>query len=60
MLDGCHGQIVPNISLFNPYLLNTDNWVQSIVDLGAKSAVLVAKVTIISFFRVLFTFYSLT
>ncbi|CAF1121364.1 unnamed protein product [Rotaria sp. Silwood1] len=41
--DGCSGQSVPNISLFNPYLLNTDNWVQTMVDFGAKYAVLVAK-----------------
>ncbi|CAF3065525.1 unnamed protein product [Rotaria socialis] len=41
--DGCSGQSVPNISLFNPYLFNTDNWVQTMLDLGAKSAVLVAK-----------------
>jgi alpha-L-fucosidase len=44
--DGCSGQIVPNISLFNPYLLNTDNWVQTMIDFGAKYAVLVAKVKI--------------
>ncbi len=43
-MDGCEGQIVPNISLFNPYLLSTDNWVQTMVDFGAKYAVLVAKV----------------
>ncbi|CAF3627795.1 unnamed protein product [Rotaria socialis] len=41
--DGCTDQIVPNISLFNPYLLNTNNWVQTMVDFGAKYAVLVAK-----------------
>ncbi|CAF1106504.1 unnamed protein product [Rotaria sordida] len=41
--DGCSGQFVPNISLFNPYLLNTDNWVQTMLDFGAKYAVLVAK-----------------
>ncbi len=41
--DGCTDQIVPNISLFNPYLLNTNNWVQTMVDFGAQYAVLVAK-----------------
>ncbi|CAF4400930.1 unnamed protein product [Rotaria sp. Silwood2] len=41
--DGCIDQMVPNISLFNPYLLNTDNWVQTMLDFGAKYAVLVAK-----------------
>jgi hypothetical protein len=46
-IDGCSGQIVPNISLFKPYLLNTDNWVQTMIDYGAKYAVLVAKVSII-------------
>jgi hypothetical protein len=47
--DGCTDQIVPNISLFKPYLLNTDNWVQTMIDFGAKYAVLVAKVKIIFF-----------
>lgn len=42
--DGCTDQIVPDISLFDPYLLNTDNWVQTMVDFGARYAVLVAKV----------------
>ena len=42
--DGCTDQIVPDISLFDPYLLNTDNWVQTMVDFGAQYAVLVAKV----------------
>ncbi len=42
--DGCSGQMVPDTSLFKPYLLNTDNWVQTIVDFGAVYAVLVAKV----------------
>ncbi|CAF1530112.1 unnamed protein product [Adineta ricciae] len=41
--DGCTGQIVPNISLFQPYLLNTDNWAQTMVDFGAQYAVLVGK-----------------
>jgi len=44
--DGCPDQVVPNISLFNPYLLNTDNWVQTMVDFGAQYAVIVAKVRI--------------
>jgi len=35
---------LPSPSLFNPYLLNTDNWVQTMVDFGAQDAVLVAKV----------------
>ena len=48
--DGCSGQMVPPASLFKPYLLNTDNWVQSIVDFGAVYAVLVAKVKINHFF----------
>ena len=43
--DGCSGQMVPNISLFRPYELNTDNWAKTMVDFGAKYAVLVAKVT---------------
>ena len=47
--DGCTGQIVPNISLFQPYLLNTDNWVQTMVDFGAQYAVLVGKVSVFSF-----------
>ncbi len=42
--DGCSGQMVPDASLFKPYLLNTDNWVQSMIDFGAVYAVLVAKV----------------
>ena len=48
--DGCEGQTVPNITLFNPYLLNTDNWVRTMLDFGAQYAVLVGKVT-----RVLFS-----
>ncbi len=57
--DGCSGQMVPNISLFNPYMLNTDNWVQTMVDFGAVYAVLVGKVRIILFakmFTHLFSF----
>jgi type IV secretory pathway VirB6-like protein len=45
--DGCTDQIVPNISLFNPYLLNTDNWVRTMIDFGAQYAVLVAKVKLV-------------
>ena len=44
-VDGCTGQMVPNISLFNPSLLNTDNWAKSMLDFGARYAVLVAKVS---------------
>ena len=42
--DGCSAQTVPNISLFTPGQLNTDNWVQTMLDFGAQYAVLVAKV----------------
>jgi hypothetical protein len=42
--------MVPDVSLFKPYLLNTDNWVQTMIDFGAQYAVLVAKVRIILFF----------
>jgi alpha-L-fucosidase len=35
---------IPRPTDFNPYLLNTDNWVQTMVDFGAQEAVLVAKV----------------
>lgn len=43
--DGCNrnASLVPNIQLFNPSILNTDNWVQTFVDVGAKYAILVAK-----------------
>jgi hypothetical protein len=44
-VDGCSGQMVPNISLFDPHALNTDNWAQTMTDLGANYAVLVAKVS---------------
>ena len=44
-VDGCSGQKVPDVSLFNPYQLNTDNWAQTMVDFGAQYAVLVAKVS---------------
>ena len=43
-IDGCTDQIVPDISLFKPLLLNTDNWARTITDFGARYAVLVAKV----------------
>ena len=36
---------IPSPSIFDPYLLSTDNWVQTMVDFGAKEAVLVAKVS---------------
>jgi alpha-L-fucosidase len=35
---------IPSPSMFDPYLLNTDNWVQTMIDFGAQGAVLVAKV----------------
>ena len=43
--DGCNrnATLVPDITLFNPSILNTDNWVQTFVDVGAKYAILVAK-----------------
>jgi alpha-L-fucosidase len=43
--DGCNrnATLVPDINLFNPSILNTDNWVQTFVDVGAKYAILVAK-----------------
>lgn len=44
--DGCTGDVVPPVSLFNPVRLNTNNWAQTIVDLGAQYAVLVAKVSL--------------
>lgn len=43
-VDGCTGQMVPDVSLFNPTQLNTDNWAQTMLDFGAQYAVLVAKV----------------
>jgi alpha-L-fucosidase len=48
--DGCEGQMVPDVSLFKPSLLNTDNWAQTMVDFGAQYAVLVAKVRIVRLF----------
>lgn len=43
--DGCNrnSSLVPDIHLFDPALLNTDNWVQTFVDVGAKYAMLVVK-----------------
>eukprot|EP00696_Hemimastix_kukwesjijk_P013511 gnl/Hemi2/2691_TR946_c0_g1_i1.p1 gnl/Hemi2/2691_TR946_c0_g1~~gnl/Hemi2/2691_TR946_c0_g1_i1.p1 ORF type:complete len:464 (-),score=186.79 gnl/Hemi2/2691_TR946_c0_g1_i1:114-1481(-) len=43
--DGCNSdaKLVPDISLFTPNLLNTDQWAQTMEMLGAKYAVLVAK-----------------
>ena len=43
--DGCNRNpsLVPDVQLFNPLTLNTDNWVQTFVDVGAKYAILVAK-----------------
>ncbi len=35
---------IPSPSMFDPYLLSTDNWVQTMIDFGAQGAVLVAKV----------------
>jgi len=35
---------IPSPMDFDPVLLNTDNWVQTMIDFGAKGAVLVAKV----------------
>lgn len=44
-IDGCNNDpsLVPNLTLFDPVLLNTDQWMDSIVALGAKYATLVAK-----------------
>ena len=42
--DGFQFPTLPSPTLFNPYLLNTDNWVQTMIDFGAQYAVLVAKV----------------
>ncbi len=41
--DACPRGLVVPTSRFNPYLLDTDNWAQTMVDFGAKYAVLVAK-----------------
>lgn len=44
-IDGCNNvpSLVPNRSLFDPTLINTDQWMDSITALGAKYATLVAK-----------------
>lgn len=44
-LDGCNGDptLVPDINLFDPSSLNTDQWIESIADLTGKFATLVAK-----------------
>ncbi|CAF3597999.1 unnamed protein product [Rotaria socialis] len=43
--DGCNRvpSLVPDINLFYPDTVDTDNWVQTFVDTGAKYAILVAK-----------------
>lgn len=56
--DGCDGQIVPNITLFRPDQLNTDNWIQTINDFGAKYAILVAKVQQPMIYRFSFSSHS--
>lgn len=44
-IDGCNNvpSLVPNTSLFDPASLNTDQWMESITNLGAKYATLTAK-----------------
>ena len=44
-IDGCNDVpwLVPDQSLFDPTLLNTDQWMDTITALGAKYATLVAK-----------------
>ncbi|KAJ6023727.1 Glycoside hydrolase family 29 [Penicillium herquei] len=44
-IDGCNNvpNYVPSVSLFDPTLLNTDAWMDSITAVGAKYATLVAK-----------------
>lgn len=41
--EGCTPDVVPDINKFHPDKLNTDQWLQSASDLGAKYAVYVAK-----------------
>ncbi|CAF3139225.1 unnamed protein product [Rotaria sp. Silwood2] len=43
--DGCNRvpSLVPDINLFNPDTVDTDNWAQTFMDVGAKYAILVAK-----------------
>ncbi|KAK2595478.1 hypothetical protein QQS21_006818 [Conoideocrella luteorostrata] len=44
-IDGCNSDpsLVPNISLFDPTLINTNQWMDSIAALGAKYATMVVK-----------------
>ena len=44
-IDGCNNvpTLVPNQTLFDPTLINTDQWMDTITNLGAKYATLVAK-----------------
>ncbi|TVY81811.1 Alpha-L-fucosidase [Lachnellula suecica] len=44
-IDGCNNvpSLVPNLTLFDPELLNTDQWMDSATALGAQYATLVAK-----------------
>lgn len=44
-IDGCNNvpSLVPDQTLFDPALLNTDQWMDTIAALGAKYATLVAK-----------------
>lgn len=44
-IDGCNGVpgLVPDSDLFDPTLLNTDQWLDAITSTGAKYATLVAK-----------------
>lgn len=44
-IDGCNNvpTLVPNQTLFDPTLLNTDQWMDIITSLGGKYATLVAK-----------------
>lgn len=44
-IDGCNNvpSLVPNLTLFDPALLNTDQWMDTITALGAQYATLVAK-----------------
>ena len=43
--DGCNSvsSLVPNATLFDPVLLNTDQWMDAVTSLGAKYATLAAK-----------------
>lgn len=44
-IDGCNSisSLVPNLTLFDPSLMNTDQWMDAITSMGAKYATLVAK-----------------